>query len=293
MRRANGTLLILLVMPGMASAALAADYDLPILRGSSQPPAPVLSVGPATFTRWSGFYVGGNISLGSATSDFSTATRSLVQDRLQHTTLEDQVRPSDFQVLHRGSAVAAGGGAFLGYNTQWQDLVLGAEATYTHTNMNTTAPSAPVVRIFPGLNTQAGIFAAGNLNLTDFGTVRGRAGYVIGILALRLCRYGRWAGKLQRVDGGRRDTRPTYYGYHDHQLFMRRHRDEYRNVPRFQLRKPRRTIKRRALGLHSRRRTGLGVDAEYLRAWRIRVRAICTGHQHIGLGGYRPSRRRP
>jgi hypothetical protein len=34
------------------------------------------------------------------------------------------VSPSDFQVLQRGS-VAAGGGAFLGYNTQWQDLVLG------------------------------------------------------------------------------------------------------------------------------------------------------------------------
>jgi outer membrane immunogenic protein len=170
----------ILIIAGLASPALAADYDLPILRGSSQPPAPVLSVGPATFTRWSGFYVGGNISLGSATSDFSTATRSLVQDSLQHTTLEDQVHPSDFQVLHRGSAVAAGGGAFLGYNTQWQDLVLGAEATYTHTNLNTTASSSPVVRIFPGLNTQAGIFASGNLNLTDFATARGRAGYVIG-----------------------------------------------------------------------------------------------------------------
>jgi hypothetical protein len=101
--------------------ALASDYDLPILRGSSQPPAPVVTVGPATFTRWSGFYFGGNVSLGSATSDFSNATRPLVQFSLQHTTVEDQVHPSDFQVLSRGSAVAAGGGAFLGYNTQWQD----------------------------------------------------------------------------------------------------------------------------------------------------------------------------
>jgi outer membrane immunogenic protein len=99
---------------------------------------------------------------------------------LQHTTVEDQVHPSDFQVLSRGSAVAAGGGAFLGYNTQWQDLVLGVEGTYTHTNLNTTAPSTPVVRIYPGLNTEAGIFGTGNLNLTDFATARGRAGYVIG-----------------------------------------------------------------------------------------------------------------
>src|SRR5262245_30496880 len=49
----------------LLSPASAADYDLPILRGSSQPPASVLSVGPATFTRWSGFYFGGNVSLGS------------------------------------------------------------------------------------------------------------------------------------------------------------------------------------------------------------------------------------
>ena len=153
---------------------------MPILRGSSQPPAPVVTVGPATFTRWSGFYFGGNVSLGSATSDFSTATRPLVQFSLQHLTIEDQARPSDFQVLSRGSAVAAGGGAFLGYNTQWQDLILGAEATYTHTNLNTTAPSTPIGRLFPSLSTSVALNASGNLNLTDFGTARGRAGYVIG-----------------------------------------------------------------------------------------------------------------
>jgi outer membrane immunogenic protein len=180
MRRANGILLLLLLILEMASPALAADYDLPILRGSSQPPAPVVIVGPATFTRWSGFYFGGDISLGSATSDFSTATRPLVEFSLQHLTVEDQARPSDFQVLRRGSAVAAGGGAFLGYNMQWQDLVTGVEATYTHTNLNTTAPSTPIGRLFPSLSTAVGLSASGNLNLTDFATARGRAGYVIG-----------------------------------------------------------------------------------------------------------------
>jgi hypothetical protein len=41
MRWVSAILLILLLILGMASPALAADYDLPILRGSSQPPAPV------------------------------------------------------------------------------------------------------------------------------------------------------------------------------------------------------------------------------------------------------------
>jgi outer membrane immunogenic protein len=182
MRWVSAILLILLLILGMASPALAADYDLPILRGSSQPPAPVVTVGPATFTRWSGFYFGGNVSLGSATSDFSTATRPLVQFSLQHTTVESSDHPSDFQVLGRGSAVAAGGGAFLGYNTQWQDLILGVEATYTHVNLNTTASSVPngVGRFFPDVNTAVNVSASGNLDLTDYGTARGRAGYVIG-----------------------------------------------------------------------------------------------------------------
>src|SRR5215471_11780870 len=98
MRRVSGLLPILLVILGMASPALAADYDLPILRGSSQPPAPVVSVGPATFTRWSSFYFGGDVSVSSAFSDFATATRPLVQFSLQHTTVETNDRPSDFHV---------------------------------------------------------------------------------------------------------------------------------------------------------------------------------------------------
>ena len=167
----------------LLSPALAADYGIPILRGS-EPPAPVVTVGPATFTRWTGFYFGGDIGVSSAYSDFSKTTLPLVQFSLQHTTVESSDHPSDFQVLGKGSAVAAGGGAFLGYNTQWQDLVLGVEATYTHVNLNTIASSVPngVGRFFPDVNTAVNVSASGNLDLTDYGTARGRAGYVVGNL---------------------------------------------------------------------------------------------------------------
>ena len=75
-------LFCILMLFGMTSSALAADYDLPILRGSSQPPAPVVTVGPATFTRWSGLYFGGDVSYNAATGDFATATGPLVALRL-------------------------------------------------------------------------------------------------------------------------------------------------------------------------------------------------------------------
>ncbi|MGC1352024.1 MAG: outer membrane beta-barrel protein [Xanthobacteraceae bacterium] len=171
----------LAVMLGTATPALAADYDLPILRGS-EPPAPVVTVGPATFTRWSGFYVGGVASYNNATTDFINATQPLVAFSLRATTLEEQVHPSGIAVLGKGADSAFGGGAFLGYNTQWQDLILGVEATYTHTNLSTTATGSAVARIFPTVTDAVALNASGHLNLTDYGEARFRAGYVVGNL---------------------------------------------------------------------------------------------------------------
>jgi outer membrane immunogenic protein len=183
MRWASGILLIF----AMASPALAADYDLPILRGSSQPPAPVLSVGPATFTRWNGFYVGGDFSFNNGTTNFSTATAPGIEFALQNTVVQQTFTPSQLQLLGNGSGNAFGGGAFLGYNTQWQDLVLGVEGNYTHTSVNTAAATPASFQIARAFNPPAGNVtsisltkAAGSLSLTDYGEARARAGYVVG-----------------------------------------------------------------------------------------------------------------
>ena len=85
-------------------------------------------------------------------------------------------------MLGRGSDNAFGGGAFLGYNTQWQDVIIGVEATYNHTNLNTTASSSAIARIFPSVNDAVAINATGHLNLTDYGEARVRAGYIVGDL---------------------------------------------------------------------------------------------------------------
>ena len=74
-----------------AAEALAADYD--VLRGS-EPVAPVVTVGPATFTRWSGFYVGGDVGYNNANVDFTSATAPLITLALQGTLVEQQFTPS-------------------------------------------------------------------------------------------------------------------------------------------------------------------------------------------------------
>ena len=108
--------------------------------------------------------------------------------------MQSQFAPSELQLLGKGAANAFGGGAFLGYNTQWQDLVLGVEANYTHTSLNLTPPSTSVARSIPintslPLSIPAGTVtsvslgkASGHLNLTDYAEGRGRAGYVVGNL---------------------------------------------------------------------------------------------------------------
>jgi outer membrane immunogenic protein len=120
----------------LASPVFAADLGiLPV----PQPvgPAGPLPVGPATFTRWSGFYFGGQIGYGDANADFSGATQQLVHYSLRELALENQDSVSTWSVLGRGGSDAVGYGGFVGYNTQWQDLVLGLEGNYTHTDFAT------------------------------------------------------------------------------------------------------------------------------------------------------------
>ena len=109
-----------LTVLALASPAFAADLDLDILRGS-QP------VGPATFTRWSGFYVGGQIGYSDANAAFSTATQPAWHTTVcAKPTLENEnSRIDQWPVLGSGTSDAVGYGGFVGYNTQWQDLVLG------------------------------------------------------------------------------------------------------------------------------------------------------------------------
>jgi outer membrane immunogenic protein len=124
-----------------ATPAFAADLDLDMLRGS-QP------VGPATFTRWSGFYFGGQIGFSDANADFSGATAPLVHYSLRESTLENDDSVSTWPVLGSGGSDAIGYGGFVGYNTQWQDVVLGLEGNYTHTaSVAISAASTPISRM--------------------------------------------------------------------------------------------------------------------------------------------------
>jgi outer membrane immunogenic protein len=180
------------VMLGVTRQALAGDFDL--LRGSEP-------VGPAVYPRWSGFYFGGQGSYGNAGADIGQATRSLVAYSLRELALENEQHPSNWQVLGKNNTSATGVGGFIGYNTQWQDLIIGVEANYIHSSMTMVAPVSPLGRVTSagGNAYDVDLTGSGSLLLIVYGSIRARAGlsmgsvlpYMFGGLALGRADYSR------------------------------------------------------------------------------------------------------
>ncbi|HEX8827307.1 MAG TPA: hypothetical protein VF778_04255 [Xanthobacteraceae bacterium] len=113
--------------------------------------------------------------------------------------LEAQSMPSSFQVLRNAGANVTGFGGFVGYNSQWQDLVVGVEANYTHSPFTIVANSTPISLVVPaGGNTDSvNISGTGSLSMTDYGSLRARAGWILGdFLPLRLWRLRARARQL-------------------------------------------------------------------------------------------------
>jgi outer membrane immunogenic protein len=170
---------------GLITPAAAADFDLPppsgapnfdVLRGPQ-------TVGPATFTRWSGFYVGGQVGVSSGFANFSTSTQSLLAYALRNTLLENSVAPSTWPVLGSANAQTIAYGGFVGYNTQWQDLILGMEGNFNRANFTLRAPSSPIGRTASdsaGNAYAVDITGTGSMVNEDFATFRLRSGWVVG-----------------------------------------------------------------------------------------------------------------
>ncbi len=161
-----------------APCVFAADLDdIDVLRGSEP-------VGLATFPRWSGFYFGGQFGYSDGNADFSNSTQGPIAYTLRNSALEATSDPSQISVLGTASDGAAAYGGFVGYNTQWQDVIVGIEANYSHTRLSLEASNSPVIRTGlsdGGGNTYTvGISGSGTLRNLDYGTLRARGGWILG-----------------------------------------------------------------------------------------------------------------
>ena len=171
--------LLAAVMMGAASCAQAADMpDLPILRGSY--------VDGLTTSRvnWQGFYVGGQGGYGSSDEKFAGSNASMLATLLYHNVIQ-QMQVSQWNLGLAGqSARSSAYGAFAGYNWQWDDVVVGLEASYVHGSFG--GASRATKELVSGLALSDTFFhdvavdSSASISISDMATFRARAAYAWG-----------------------------------------------------------------------------------------------------------------
>jgi opacity protein-like surface antigen len=174
--------IVALALAGLVSEAAANPFDTPTptLRGTTVVPPGAVN-GPS----WEGFYFGVSYGFSSAGVDFSGATESLVNYILRTFNFDAATTPSRWPMLGRQDVTASNYGAFLGYNVQWDGVILGLEASYFRTSLTSDAPSTPLTNVHVTSGTTSYSFDSitGNasLRVKDYSVVRGRAGWAAGI----------------------------------------------------------------------------------------------------------------
>ncbi|MCP3403054.1 outer membrane protein [Bradyrhizobium sp. CCGB20] len=171
-------LLLAVAMLGTVSAAHAADLsDLPILRGSF---TDGLS---KSYVSWEGFYAGGQVGYGSSDENFRGSTSNMMAALLADTLIESEMGVSQWNLgLGKASRRTTGYGVFGGYNAQWDDVVLGLEASYLHGSFggSASASEARSNQLSDGNVHSVTASSTSSIAIKDMATFRGRAGYAWG-----------------------------------------------------------------------------------------------------------------
>jgi opacity protein-like surface antigen len=167
---------LLLVAATFGVASVAQGADLPdFLRGGFSP-------SPAPRVNWQGYYVGAQGGYGASDMNFTGATQSVAAHLLADTTIDSGGSVSDLPVGGKISVHGSGIGGFAGYNSQWDDVVVGVEFSYLHGKFGGTQTDS-LSRIFTdssGFTDTVTNQANASMAISDLGTFRARAGYAVG-----------------------------------------------------------------------------------------------------------------
>ncbi len=169
--------LLAAAMLGMTASAQAADMP-DFLRGSVGGYSPTVN--------WRGFYIGGQAAWAYSNQTFTTMDPGAFPNAI------DGHAIAEFPGLAAPSALgtswhgATGGGAFAGYNWQWDDIIVGAEMSYLHGefggSISTTRQFGIAGPLSDGLFHAPRVTSTSAISVTDYATFRARAAYAYGCL---------------------------------------------------------------------------------------------------------------
>ena len=169
--------LLVVLMCGAAGGTQAADMpDLPFLRGSFTEGLSRSSV------NWDGVYVGGQAAYGTSNMNFTGSTRTVAARLMDGLEMEQVQQISSWPIMGKVSTHGEGFGGFLGYNSQWTDVVVGVELNYMHGKFGGSQTDS-MSRFFTlpsGYTVGATYEGTANMSISDMGTLRARAGYACG-----------------------------------------------------------------------------------------------------------------
>lgn len=163
----------------VSAAGSAGAADMPdFLRGSLAPLLPA-----ATYMNWSGFYFGAHAGYSNMNTDFGDSSNAIgkwVAQTLRNSTLDNNHHPDQWVNMPSDLSNSASYGAFLGYNMQWDQLVLGFDLAYNRMSSMHTAAADAIRRVVADPNDRVSIYGRSSMDLVDYATLRGRAGYAFG-----------------------------------------------------------------------------------------------------------------
>lgn len=168
-----------MILSAVQSAHAADLPDLPFLRGS-------FSDGPIrSIPVWQGYYVGGQAGMGRADMSFAESNNALISQALGPNNIIEDTVLSVSEASSKTSSRQTTFGGFAGYNSQWDDVVIGIEGNYMHGRFNGTSTVAPVPLTYvtplsDNLYHTIGLVSSRSVSISDTGTFRARAGYAIG-----------------------------------------------------------------------------------------------------------------
>ncbi|HET6839742.1 MAG TPA: outer membrane beta-barrel protein, partial [Bradyrhizobium sp.] len=143
------------------------------------------SPAPPPRINWQGYYLGAQGGYGASDENFKGSTSNLAAALLADTLIEAEMGVSQFNLgLGKATARTSGAGAFAGYNSQWDDVVIGLEASYFHGRFGGSfsggeARSSPN-KLSDNLFHDVNATSTASISISDIATFRGRAAYAFG-----------------------------------------------------------------------------------------------------------------